>query len=101
MRMLLNVILPHEPFNTAVRKGTAGETMSKILDAIKPESVYFTEQDGKRGAILIVKVDHPSQIPAFAEPWFLNFNADCKFRIVMSPEDLQRAGLAELGKKWG
>jgi hypothetical protein len=39
-------------------------------------------------------------VPSFAEPFFLNFNADCRFRIVMSPEDLGRAGLEELGKKW-
>lgn len=101
MRMLLNVALPHEPFNTAVRKGTAGQALAKILEASKPEAVYFTEQDGHRGATLVVNVDNPSQIPALAEPWFLQFNADCKFRIVMSPEDLQRAGLDELGKKWG
>jgi hypothetical protein len=31
----------------------------------------------------------------------LNFNADCRFRIVMSPEELSKAGLAELGEKWG
>ena len=101
MRMMLNVTLPHEPFNTAVRKGTVGETIDKILKAIKPEAVYFTEQDGTRGAILIVQVDNPSQIPSLAEPWFLHFQADCKFRIVMTPDDLQKAGLAELGKKWG
>lgn len=101
MRMLLTVTLPHEPFNAAVRKGTAGLTIAKILEAAKPEAVYFTEQDGQRGAILVINVENPSQVPAFAEPWFLNFNADCKFRIVMSPEDLQQAGLAELGKKWG
>src|SRR5438093_4522244 len=98
MRMLLNVVLPHEPFNTAVRKGTAGDTIGKILAAIKPEAVYFTEQDGHRSAILIVNVESPSQVPALAEPWFLHFQADCKFRIVMSPDDLQRAGLQELGK---
>lgn len=101
MRMLLNVVLPNEPFNAAVRKGTVGETIGKILDATRPEAVYFTEQDGHRGAILIVNVEDPSKVPALAEPWFLHFNADCKFRIVMTPEDLQRAGLPELGKKWG
>jgi hypothetical protein len=31
---------------------------------------------------------------------FLNFNADTRFRPVMSPADLGRAGLEELGKKW-
>jgi hypothetical protein len=101
MRMLLNVTFPHEPFNTAVRDGTAGKTITKILEAIKPEAVYFTEQDGHRGATLVVNLEKASQVPALAEPWFLHFNADCQFRIAMTAEDLQRAGLEELGKKWG
>ena len=101
MRLLMNVVLPHEPFNTAVRNGSAGETIGRILEANKPEAVYFTEQDGHRGATLVVNVGDSSEIPALAEPWFLNFNADCKFRIAMTAEDLQRAGLQELGKKWG
>lgn len=101
MRMLLNVTVPHEPFNTAVRNGTAGELLGRILEEIKPEAVYFTEQDGQRGATLVVNVESPSQVPALAEPWFLNFNVDCKFRIVMGPEDLQQAGLDEIGRKWG
>ena len=45
MRMVLTVVIPHEPFNSAVRNGTAGDTLKKILDDTKPEAVYFTEQD--------------------------------------------------------
>ena len=41
-----------------------------------------------------------SKIPSFAEPFFLNFNADCRFRPVMLPDDLGKAGLEDLGKKW-
>jgi len=98
--MLVNVKIPHEPFNTAVRNGTAGKTIQRILDEIKPESVNFTEQNGLRGAIMIVDVGDPSKVPAISEPWFLSFNADVEFRIIMSPEDLGRAGLEALGKKW-
>jgi len=101
MRMMLNVSLPHEPFNTAVRNGSAGATIGKILEAIKPEAVYFTEYDGRRTAMLIVNVNQASDVPSLAEPWFLKFQADCRLQIVMSPEDLQKAGLADLGKKWG
>ena len=101
MRMLLEVDIPHEPFNTLVRKGTAGQTIGQILDSIKPEAAYFTERDGRRGAILIVDVPAPSDVPRLAEPFFLKFTADCHFRIVMGPEDLEKAGLEGLGKAWG
>jgi hypothetical protein len=50
---------------------------------------------------MVIQVETPSQVPSFAEPWFLNLDADCRFRIVMSPEDLRQAGLDELGKTWG
>ena len=100
MRMLLHARLPHEPFNTAVKNGTVGEKMKRILDDLKPEAVYFTEYQGRRGAIMIVNVEDPSKVPAFSEPWFLVFNADCEFHIVMTPADLAKAGLDTLGKKW-
>ena len=100
MRILLNVNLPHAEFNAAVRDGTAGPKLNRILEAIKPEAVYFTEQHGHRGAVLIVDLADPSKIPSLAEPWFLTFNADVEFRVAMTPDDLKRAGLDELGKKW-
>ena len=74
--------------------------MQRILQEQKPEAAYFTEYEGHRGGILIVNLDNPSQVPSFAEPWFITFNADCEFRVVMTPEDLAKAGLDELGKKW-
>ena len=101
MKMLMNVRIPHEPFNSLVRAGKTGEIIQRILEDIKPESIYFTEQNGTRGAVAIIDVASPSRIPFFAEPFFLNFNADCEFRIAMSPEDLGKAGLEALGKKWG
>ncbi|MDF3836270.1 panthothenate synthetase [Cupriavidus basilensis] len=100
MKMLLTVQFPHEPFNALIRDGKAGGLIGRILEAIQPEAAYFTEQDGMRGGVFLVNVENPSDVPAFVEPFFLNFQANCKFRVVMSPEDLQKAGLEELGKKW-
>lgn len=100
MRMLMHVHLPIEPFNTAVRDGTAGKKIQKILEAIKPEAVYFSEQNGQRGGTLVVNVKDPSDVPKLAEPWFLIFNAEVQFRVAMTPEDLARANLGALGKKW-
>jgi len=100
MRILMNVKIPHEPFNTLVREGKAGAIIQDIINELKPEVMYFTEQGGSRGAVAVVNIDEPAQIPSFSEPFFLKFNADCEFRIAMSPEDVGKAGLDELGNKW-
>lgn len=100
MRMLMHVQLPLEPFNSAVRNGTAGEKIQRILEAIKPEAAYFSEHNGRRGGTFVVNLKDSSEVPSLAEPWFLTFNAEVEFRIAMTPEDLARANLDGLGKKW-
>ena len=102
MRMMMHVSIPVEPFNAAVRDGSAGAKMKKILDQLKPEAAYFmADRNGRRCAVLIVDLPDPSKIPALAEPWFLTFNAALEFYPVMVPEDLAAAGLEGLGKAWG
>jgi uncharacterized protein (DUF885 family) len=100
MRMVMKVWMPVEPFNTLVRNGTAGAKMQQILEDIKPEAAYFTAQDGHRGGIIIVNINDTSDIPHYAEPFFLTFNAEVQFHPAMTPEDLGRADLAAIGKKW-
>lgn len=100
MRGLIHIKLPLEPFNTAVRNGTVGDTLKRILEATKPEAAYFTEYDGKRGAVLVVDIPDASHVPAIAEPWFLSFNAEVSFHVAMTPDDLGRAGLDSIGEKW-
>ena len=100
MKMLLDITLPHRPFNAAVKDGTAGSKLNRILEATKPEAVYFTDQNGQRGAVLIVDLPDASKLPALVEPWMLLFEADIKLRPCMTPDDLKRAGLDEFGKKW-
>ena len=81
--------------------GSADQKMKAILDNAKPEAVYFTDTDGQRCVLMIVDMADAAQVPSLAEPWFLTFNADIKFQVIMSPDDLQKAGLKSLGKKWG
>jgi hypothetical protein len=100
MRILLNVKIPHQQFNAAVANGTVGLKLNRILEATKPEAVYFMEQAGRRSAVLIVDLPDPSKIPSLAEPWFLTFAAEVEFRVLMTTDDLKRAGLEELGRKW-
>lgn len=101
MRMIVNVSFPTKRFNKMVLDGSAGRALGGILEEMRPEAVYFTEQDGLRTAILVVDLPEASRIPALAEPWFLLFKANVKLRIAMTPADLQAAGLEEIGRKYG
>ncbi len=101
MRIMMLCTLPVETFNEAVKDGSIGAKMKKIIDAIKPEAVYYTALNGKRTAILIVDMAKASKIPSLAEPWFLTFNASVDMYPVMLPQDLANAGLEGLGKAWG
>ena len=98
--MLMHLQFPLEPFNTYVKDGSAGHKIQKILEALKPEAAYFCEQNGHRGGTLVVNLKDASEIPMFAEPFFLTFNAHVEFRVAMTPEDLGRANLEAHGKKW-
>jgi hypothetical protein len=100
MRMMMHVTLPHEPFNTAVKDGSVGAKMKRILDHLKPDTAYFTASGGRRSAHLVVDLADVSKIPSLAEPWFLTFNADIEIQPVMTPQDLGVAGLEALGKAW-
>ena len=101
MRMLMHVRFPIEPFNSALRDGTAGAKIQRIMDSVKPEAAYFTDEDGMRGGTFVVHVNDLSEIPALAEPFFLTFDAEVKFGIAMTAEDIGKANLDALGKKWG
>jgi hypothetical protein len=93
MKLIVEVSFPLEPFNTLVREGTVGAKIGEILGAIKPEVAYFTDNGPGRGALMIIDIERASQIPDVTEPLMLGFDASVHYRIAMSPEDLQSAGL--------
>src|SRR5205814_3803252 len=94
MRFLRKVNIPVESGNTAAKAGSLGATIQSILADLKPEAVYFTDNNGQRTAFIFLEMKDASQIPAIAEPWFLAFNASIDFHPVMLPEDLAKAGPA-------
>ncbi len=100
MQFIFKFSLPPEKFNQAVRNGTAGEKIAEILEETKPEAAYFFPDNGRRGGLFVVDLADTSEIPKIAEPWLLNFDATIQFIPVMAPEDLRKAGLDALGKKW-
>ena len=92
MRFLVKVNIPVEAGNAAAKAGKLGATIQSILADLKPEAVYFTDDNGQRTGFLFIEMQDASQIPAIAEPWFLAFNASVEIHPVMVPDDLARAG---------
>ena len=92
MRMLMKVTIPGAEGNAAVISGTLGSKIGSILADLKPESVYFLEENGLRMGIIVFNLENTSQIPAVAEPWFLAFNAKVELHPAMTVEDL-KAGM--------
>jgi hypothetical protein len=97
----MKVSIPNEPFNSYIRDGSANHRMQAIMGEIKPEAVYFVEMNGIRTATLIVHFDDVAQMVKFGEPFFMQMDAEVEYHPVMLPEDLARANLDEVGKKWG
>ena len=94
MRFLLKVNMALGAANAAAKAGKLGTTIQSILADLKPEAVYFTDDNGQRTAFLFIEMQDASQIPAIAEPWFLAFNASIEIHPVMVPDDLTKAGSA-------
>src|SRR6266581_8417735 len=103
MRFLLKVNIPVESGNTAAKAGKLGETIQSILADLKPEAVYFTDDNGQRTAFIFLDMQDASQIPAIAEPWFLAFNAGVEIHPAMNAADLAKAGprIEQAVKKYG
>ncbi len=103
MRMMMKATIPCEAGNAAVRNGTLGTSVEKVLADMKPEAVYFAADGGDRTAFVIFDMQDSSELPKLAEPFFLTFNAKCTFQPVMTPEDLAKAGpaMAAAAKKYG
>lgn len=100
MKMLLTVTFPHEPFNAKIKKGTIGEVLDKLMAEIKPEAAYFSLNEGKRHIFMLVNVNSGGDYVKYAEPFFLQFGADIKYDIVITPEEIKKSGLDEIGKKY-
>jgi hypothetical protein len=103
MRCLVKVNIPVEAGNRAAKAGKLGTTIQSILADLKPEAVYFTDDNGQRAAFLFLEIQDASLIPAIAEPWLLAFNASIEIHPVMVPDDLAKAGSAieQAVKKYG
>lgn len=97
MRVLFRAQLDTERSNEAIRNGTLAKLIQSSMEQVKPEAAYFTADHGHRTCFLVFDMQDSSQMPAIAEPFFLELGADVSYTPVMNPEDLQK-GLSALGR---
>lgn len=100
MRCLMEVTLHTEKFNEELREGRAIQTINRIIEETRPEATYFCARECGRTCYLVVDVANETDIPKYAEPWSLNFNAVVEFFPTMTPKELQGAGITDIVKKW-
>jgi len=100
MRTLLKVSIPVKSGNKTIKDGTLPKTIQELSEAIRPEAAYFYAENGKRTALFVFDMKDPSQIPAVAEPLFMNLEASVDFWPLMNEADL-KAGLEKWAKSNG
>jgi hypothetical protein len=99
MRFLVKARPDLQHTNEHLRNGSFEDRLRRVLAELKPEATYFLEEGGQRTAIMIVTMEQESDIPRIGEPFFL-MGAQVFFHPVMTPEDLAKANIQELAKKW-
>ena len=87
---MLTATLDVNASNKALLDGSLPKIVEKVMTMLKPEAAFFTTLNGCRSCIMVFDMKDTSQIPAIAEPFFLNFNAKVEFTPVMNADELQR-----------
>ncbi|NUS22203.1 MAG: hypothetical protein HOQ25_20850 [Mesorhizobium sp.] len=90
MRTMLRISLPTVEGNKALKDGSMGKFIEHSLSELKPEAAYFTADNGQRTAYLFVDIKDSSEMPFYAERFFLAFNAAVEFVPVMNADELRK-----------
>ncbi len=70
--------------------------MQRAAERWRPEAMYFTTFDGQRTPYMVFDMPDPSDMPPFAEPFFMELNADVQPAPAMNGADLEK-GLSQVG----
>ncbi|HXP84342.1 MAG TPA: hypothetical protein VN841_06460 [Bryobacteraceae bacterium] len=92
MRMMVQMTIPAEAGNAAIKDGSLMTTIQSALADLKAEAAYFCAFGGERNGFIVFDMKDTSEIPGIAERFFLAFNAKVNFYPVMNAADLAASG---------
>lgn len=95
MRTMIRVTVPVDAGNRAIQDGSLPKTIADTMDRLKPEAAYFFTDGGVRTSIMIVDFKDVTDMPAVAEPLFMQLNAKVEFIPVMNADELKK-GLSKV-----
>lgn len=96
MRVIAKISIPVESGNEGIQSGSLPKVIQQTVERWKPEAMYFTAFGGRRTALVVFDMPESSALPPFAEPFFMELNAEVELAPVMTGEDLEK-GLSQLG----
>lgn len=89
MRMMMKVGMGVQASNKAVQEGALAKTVGAFVERYKPESCWFTADNGKRTGFFVFDLKDPKEIPSIAEPFFMKLDAEIHLSPVMNLDDLK------------
>jgi hypothetical protein len=90
MRMMLQIVIPTETGNQAIKDGSLRRILETAMSKLKPEAAYFLPEHGLRSAMMIFDMKDASEIPVIVEPLFAGLNARVQLQPVMNADDLKK-----------
>ena len=102
MKFMVKAAIPTEAGNALVRDPNMQSSMESVMGDIRPETTYFTIDNGKRTVYFIVNIDTAEDMPRIAEPLWLSWGADVTVLPVFVPEEMEGTMdvMAEIVKKY-
>jgi hypothetical protein len=90
MRMLLKIQIDSETGSSGIREGRMPSNLKAIIETLKPETVYFYVEGGKRTGLIIFDLKDAADLPVVTEPFF-HMNCSVQLTPVMVTQDLVAA----------
>jgi hypothetical protein len=98
VRMMLKVQIPPDGGNQAIKAGNQGAIFQALIDQIKPEAVYFTQEDGLRTAYFVYTIHETTDFAAIHEPLIQGFGARVYDMPALTWDELKNA-FGAIGEK--